>query len=89
MATKQPPYEAVVDLCGRLNVPVPHSPMPDSNGDREEEPVPSLSTSTIQRRPLTWFPFPLPTYSIVAFFLITPNQHSCAIRSRALFESLS
>jgi hypothetical protein len=48
MATKQPPYEAAVDLCGRLHLPVPYSPKSDANGDREEEPVPSLSTSTVQ-----------------------------------------
>jgi transposase InsO family protein len=48
MATKQPPYEAAVDLCGRLHLPVPYSPTSDANGDREEEPVPSLSTSTVQ-----------------------------------------
>jgi hypothetical protein len=48
MATKQPPYEAAVDLCGRLNVPIPYLPVPDSNGDREEEPVPGLSTSPVQ-----------------------------------------
>jgi hypothetical protein len=48
MATKQPPYEAAVDLCGRLHLPVPYSPMSDANGDREEEPVPGLSTSPVQ-----------------------------------------
>jgi hypothetical protein len=37
MATKQPPYEAAVDLCGRLHLPVPYSPMSDANGDREAE----------------------------------------------------
>ena len=48
MATKQPPYEAAVDLCGRLHLPVPYSPRSDANGDREEEPVPGLSTSPVQ-----------------------------------------
>ncbi|MFM7070473.1 MAG: CHC2 zinc finger domain-containing protein, partial [Planctomycetota bacterium] len=48
MATKLPPYEAAVDLCGRLNVPIPYLPMPDSDGDREEEPVAGLSTSPVQ-----------------------------------------
>jgi hypothetical protein len=41
-------YFAAVDLCGRLHLPVPYSPMSDANGDREEEAVPSLSTSTAQ-----------------------------------------
>jgi hypothetical protein len=48
MATKQPTYEAAVDLCSRLHLTVPYSPMSDVNGDREEEPAPSLSTSTVQ-----------------------------------------
>jgi hypothetical protein len=29
-------------------LPVPYSPMTDANGDREEEPVPGLSTSPVQ-----------------------------------------
>jgi hypothetical protein len=36
MAAKQPPYEAAVDLCGRLNVPISYLLVPDANGDREE-----------------------------------------------------
>ncbi len=76
MAEKQPPYEAAVDLCGRLNVPIPYLPVPDSNGDRGEAPIPGLATSPIHCPPLPRLPIPLPTNSIVAFFLITSHQHT-------------
>jgi hypothetical protein len=36
-ATGQTPYDAAMDLCGRLNIPVPA--LPPGNRNREEEPV--------------------------------------------------
>jgi putative transposase len=45
-ATRQSPYDAAIDLCGRLNIPVPQLTSPNPN--REEEPVaPDLNTDTM------------------------------------------
>ena len=41
-ATRQTPYDAAFDLCGRLNIPVPQVAPPNRN--REEEPVAPEST---------------------------------------------
>jgi putative transposase len=41
-ATRQAPYDAALDLCGRLNIPVPQLASLDRN--REEEPVAPEST---------------------------------------------
>ncbi len=36
-ATRQSPYDAALDLCGRLGIPVPHLAHAERN--KEEEPV--------------------------------------------------
>jgi putative transposase len=48
-ATKQTPYDAAVDLCQRLNIPLPLLPPPTPRpGNREEEPVaPGVPTCTM------------------------------------------
>jgi hypothetical protein len=35
------PYDAAIDLCGRLHIDVPYLPAADRHRDREEEPVSS------------------------------------------------
>jgi len=42
-ATRQTPYDAALDLCRRLNIPLP--PSPSSPANREEEPVAALTTT--------------------------------------------
>jgi hypothetical protein len=45
-ATGQSPYDAAVDLCGRLNIPLPH--LASAKWNREEEPVaPDFTTDTM------------------------------------------
>jgi putative transposase len=47
-ATKQTPYDAALDLCARLNIPLPTLPLPPTTQNREEEPVaPQLDSCTI------------------------------------------
>jgi putative transposase len=48
-ATRQNPYDAAVDLCGRLNVPVP-TLIPTRN--REEEPVALCSENSTMTQPI-------------------------------------
>lgn len=42
-ATRQTPYDAALDLCQRLNIPLPT--LPPTRRNREEEPVAPLSTT--------------------------------------------
>jgi hypothetical protein len=44
-ATKQPPHDAAIDLCGRLNVSVPYLPL-EAPRHREEEPVTTTEQKT-------------------------------------------
>lgn len=46
-AQKLPPYEAAIDLCGRLQVDVPYMPALDKTRGREEEPVSPPNTTTV------------------------------------------
>jgi len=56
-ATGQLPYDAALDLCQRLLLPVPQLSSPHSN--REEEPVPDLTNiCTIHRELQTTHPLP-------------------------------
>jgi putative transposase len=48
-ATRQAPYDAALDLCQRLNVPV--STMPPSQPNREEEPVAAFVTTCTMESP--------------------------------------
>jgi DNA primase len=44
-ATKQPPHDAAIDLCGRLNVSIPYLPL-EAPRHREEEPVTTTEQKT-------------------------------------------
>jgi hypothetical protein len=48
-ATHQTPYDAALDLCQRLNIPVPM--LPPTQRNREEEPVAPLSTTCTMESP--------------------------------------
>ncbi|MEY4178533.1 MAG: hypothetical protein RLY70_2107 [Planctomycetota bacterium] len=45
LSTKQPPYAAAIDLCGRLNAGVPYLPL-EAPRHRDEEPVSTTEQTT-------------------------------------------
>ena len=47
-ATKQTPYDAALDLCQRLGIPVPSLPSPLPTNREEEPVVPSLPNCTME-----------------------------------------
>jgi len=57
-ATWQTPYDAALDLCQRLNIPLPT--LPPTQRNREEEPVAPLSTTCTMEAPKTSAPILYP-----------------------------